>query len=103
MLARGLTTMFLAACAWKLSYMRYQCPDRQPKPSLPVTSLYDTDVLLNSNYSFLAIGRPYWYVISPHICHQYSFILLQSYTWIDCTTVTVMPLPLFLVRSDTER
>ena len=72
------------------------------KTSLPVTFLYDTYVLLNSNYSVLAIGPPYWYVIPPHICYQYSYILLQSNTYIDCTTVTVIFLPL-VALTDTER
>ena len=54
--------------------------------SLPVIFLYDTYVLvLNSNYSVLAIGPLYWYVIPPHICYvsissRISYILLQSNT-----------------------
>ena len=50
----------------------------------------------------LASGPPYWYVIPPHICNQYSYILLQSNTYIDCTTVTVIFLPL-VALTDTER
>ena len=64
MLARGPTTTFLDACAWKLSYVLYQCPDGRPKPlfqylffnkKLKNVSceygrlLYDTYALLNSN------------------------------------------------------
>ena len=67
----------------------------------PVTFLYDTYVLRISNYSVLAIGPPYWYVIPPRICYQYSYILPQSSAWIDCTTVTVMPLPA-VTLTDTE-
>ena len=32
MFVRGPTVTFLDACAWKLSYVLYQCPDGRPKP-----------------------------------------------------------------------
>ena len=97
MLARGPTATFLDACAWKLIYVPYQYPDGRPK-----LFWYDTYVLRNCNCSVLTIGPPYRYVIPPHICYQYSYILIQSNMCIDCTTVTVMLLPL-VVLTDTER
>ena len=54
------------------------------KTSLPaVTFLYDTYVLLESDYSVLAIGPPYSYVIRPHIVYVSVLVYIASKQYVD--------------------
>ena len=65
------TATILGACSWELSYVLYQCPDDRPKTSLPVTLLYDTYALLNSNYCF-TVG------LVPHSMLNYTALLVRT-------------------------
>ena len=95
MFARGPTATFLDAWLWKFIYVLYQWPDVRPKPLFQYLACMTSTWywIRSSNYAVLALGPPYWYIIPPHICYPYAYILLRINTWIDCTTVTVVLLP----------
>ena len=74
-------SLMLARRSLATCYIDVPMVDQNLSPSTFLVQYVRATV--NSNYSVLAIGPIYWYVIPPHICYQYSYILLQSNTYVD--------------------
>ena len=95
------TTMFLDAYSCKLTYSELMLwSDEMTSHLILVTCLYVRVTTVS------VIRPPYWYVIPPHICYQYSihiFIYIYCFKAIRRSIAQRWLLCLWVVLIDTDR